>query len=209
MPSFPVRRRIFGLKAYFDSRDHPWVWYGNRQLLEDCENLPEVLSQFRGKFWDVGCNAGVYSLYMASRGNRVVAFDLSPKNIQYLEKSARANRLYDIIAIPRAFSVENLMYREPASGAADNQLIGDSAGDRIAITYRQAAHIFGIPALIKMDIEGHEIEFLKCPAFKQWIVKNKICIIMEVHGKDLLKYLWPDVKTTPITDRLHFLIDPR
>src|SRR6185369_17142539 len=88
MPSFPVKRRVFDFEMYFDSRDHPFVWYGNRNTLEEAENIPATLGKFQGLFWDVGANAGIYSLWMASRGNPVVAFDISPKAISYVMKSA-------------------------------------------------------------------------------------------------------------------------
>src|ERR1043166_4210724 len=74
-PSFPVKRRVFDLDIYFDSRDHPFVWYATRNSLEESENIPETLSKFNGLFWDAGTNAGLYSLFMAKRGNPVVAFD--------------------------------------------------------------------------------------------------------------------------------------
>jgi FkbM family methyltransferase len=194
VPSFPVRRNVFGVDVYFDSRDHPFVWYVGRKTLEQAENLPDTLSQFKGLFWDVGANAGIYSLWLASRGNPVVAFDISPKAISYILKSAARNGLKNITGVPRAFSVEPVSYQAPLTATAGNSLAVGTSGDTVAITYKEAAEQFGIPRLIKMDIEGHEEVFLRSAEFKQWMIENNVAWVLEVHRKEYWDLLWKDVK---------------
>jgi FkbM family methyltransferase len=199
MPSFPVKRKIFGLDLYFDSRDHPFVWYAPRKQLEEHENLPETLSKFHGLIWDAGANAGIYSLWLASLGNQVIAFDISPKAISYIMKSAAKNGLKGVTGVPRAFSVEPLRYHVPKTAIAGNKL-GGAAGqeEAVAITYKEAAEKFGIPVLIKMDIEGHEEAFLRSKEFKQWLVQNKVALVLELHKAEFQDLLWKDVKTTEL-----------
>jgi len=206
MPSFPVKRRVFGLEIYFDSRDHPFAWYSPRNMLEEAENIPQTLGQFQGLFWDAGANAGLYSLWMAARGNPVVAFDISPKAISYVLKSAARNGLKNVTGVPRAFSVEPFKYRTPQSAGAGNRLGDASAGDEAtAITYVEAAAQFGVPVCIKMDIEGHEEVFLKSAAFKEWVIKNRIAIVMELHSPQMWELLWKDVKHTQLSPNIVFI----
>jgi FkbM family methyltransferase len=209
MPSFPIQRRVFGLQMYFDSRDHPFAWYANREVLEQAENLPEVLAKFNGLFWDVGANAGIYSLWMASRGNQVVSFDISPKAISYILKSAARNNLKNITGVPRAFSTEPFRYQMPRTASAGNRLSVTSEGaDATAITYQEAAAQYGIPVIIKMDIEGHEDSFLRSEEFKQWVIKNKISVVMELHRKEYFDLLWKDVDYIRIHDQLVVIQPP-
>jgi FkbM family methyltransferase len=208
IPCFPIRRKIFGIHVFFDSRDHPFAWYTSSHLLEQAENIPETLGRFNGRLWDVGANAGIYSLWMASRGNPVVAFDISPKAISYVLKSAAKNGLKNLTGVPRAFSTEPFKYEMPQTAVADNQLKAvASSANATAITYLEAAEKYGLPSVIKMDIEGHEEKFLRSDEFKQWIIRNKISIIMELHSDAFWNLLWPDVKQVKISEG-HVLINP-
>ena len=206
MPSFPVRRKVFGLDIYFDSRDHPFVWYAARESLEEAENLPETLSKFQGLFWDVGANAGTYSLWMASRGNQVVSFDISPKAISYIRKSAERNGLKNVTGVPRAFSTEAVAYNAPQTATADNQLpsTGQNQGDTKAITYLEAAAQFGVPKLIKMDIEGHEEAFLRSAEFKKWLIDNNVAWVLELHKEAYRDLLWKDRPMVQLSQNLVF-----
>ena len=50
---------------------------------------------------------------------------------------------------------------------------------------------YGPPKLIKMDIEGSEIEFLKSESFRQWVNQNKVSIMLQTHG-DAKDFVWPE-----------------
>ena len=209
MPSFPVRRRIFDLEIYFDSRDHPFVWFSPRKSMEEVENVPALLSKFQGRFWDVGTNAGIYALWMAARGNPVVAFDISPKCISYVMKSAAHNGLKNVTGVARAFSTEPFQYQMPQTAIASNKLqTGSNSTDAVAITYQEAAAQFGIPKVIKMDIEGHEEVFLRSKEFKQWLVDNGISLFLEIHKEAFREMLWKDMDCSWISQNMAF-IQPR
>lgn len=209
MPSFPVRRRIFDFVIYFDSRDHPWAWYADRGTLEQGDNFADTLAQYRGTFWDLGANAGIYSLRAASLGyQRVVAFDISPKCISYVMKSAQKNGFNQITGVARAISIETVTYQPPTTGAANNSLaIADRTGTIKSITYAEAANEYGVPNLIKMDIETHEEAFLRSIEFKDWIVANNVALVVEIHKKEFWDLLWSDVPNTRLSENL-VLIQP-
>ncbi|MBX7156821.1 MAG: FkbM family methyltransferase [Verrucomicrobiae bacterium] len=195
MPSFLVKRRVFGLKMCFDSRDHPFFWYTTTEFFEQLENVPAIFNSFHGIFWDVGCNVGIYSLRAASLGHRVIAFDISPKAAALVEKSAQLNQLQDkITVVPRAFSLEPIPYVAPKTAIAGNQLNAQKEiANAMSISYLEAANQYGIPKLLKMDIEGFEEHFLKSSEFKKWIIDHKIIFILELHKKEFWDLLWKDV----------------
>jgi hypothetical protein len=49
------------------------------------------------------------------------------------------------------------------------------------MTWKEAAQKYPAPTLMKMDIEGAEIDFLKDDEFRQWIAEKKITLAMEIH----------------------------
>lgn len=49
-------------------------------------------------FWDIGANVGVYSLYAAKRGARVLSFEPSPGNYYLLSRNIEINALDEAIA---------------------------------------------------------------------------------------------------------------
>ena len=113
--------------------------------------------------WDIGANIGCYSLYAASRGVKVVAFEPSPVNYWLLTSNAIANHFNDIIT---AFSfglsnVTGVQIWQPhmSAGSAENQ-INTSGGVCGLQTYRiddiVALDKLGFPQHIKLDVDGIE-----------------------------------------------------
>jgi FkbM family methyltransferase len=198
-PSIPISRSFHGLKIYYDLRDNPAYIATSkskreeapefRALDEDCQ----LTGGMRRGCWDVGSNVGIVSLYAASLGYEVVAFDISQKALRYLKYSAHANGFH-IRAVEAAFSIRSFHYLAPKSASSENRVQADALGiGAKSVTYMEAADTFGIPQFIKMDIEGGEIDFIESKEFREWIVKHKITWLVELHNLsyvDILKKLW-------------------
>ena len=58
-----------------------------------------------------------------------------------------------------------------------------------------------------MDIEAHEEAFLRSMEFKDWIVANKVALVIELHKAEFWDLLWKDVPTTRLSENL-VLIQP-
>ena len=194
-PSFAIPRKIHGLKIYFDFRDNPAYIASSAERLQ-CSPEFEIIASFAGKMiWDIGCNVGLFSLYASSLGCPVISFDISSKALRLFERSAAKNRL-SCQTVNRAFSTRTFLYKAPASASTENRVNPDAlAPDKKSMTYLEAASTFGIPQLIKMDIEGAEAEFIESQEFKRWILNNHITWLVELHRpayKERLIELWPE-----------------
>ena len=143
--------------------------------------LLELPAHIDGPVWDIGANVGYLALTAAGLGRSVVAFEMSTRAVELMEKSRAANQL-DFNVVPRAFSVQEKTYIPPSTSHPGNQLSASSKGDSHTITYTEAEKLFGVPALIKMDIEGMEKDFFTCDDFKQWIISQEIFFVVEVHS---------------------------
>jgi FkbM family methyltransferase len=125
-----------------------------------------------GTFWDVGANAGFFSVLAAKlvgSGGQVMAFDPLPENVESIERQFELNPLAQFELMPAAVSdrdgtaelalTENVFTPHLASGRP----AGSGHGAR-TISVRTVAldSIAGPPpALVKVDVEGAELRVLK------------------------------------------------
>jgi FkbM family methyltransferase len=206
-PSIDIWKNIYGFKTCLDLRDSLIWWAMDPVSIEEFEGFHVMLEGVKGNVWDVGCNVGVFSLYAASKGNRVVAFDISPKAIRLLEKSAQRNN-FSVTPIARAFAVESFTYTPPADADTRNRP-GAAAekGTVTSMTFLEAEEKFGRPDFIKLDIEHAEVDFLKSDKFREWIKTNKIPVLIEMHEKSYWDLVWPDVPHIAF-DSSHVFFNP-
>ena len=201
-PSFKVRKTVFGLKMYFDFRDNAIWWARSADKLEKDETIFDFLNHFKGNFWDVGSNVGIVALRAAALGHRVTAFDISGKALGLLAHSAKQNGL-NITTVNRAFSTRSFAYNQPKSSDTENAIVESPDGDSHSITFLEAVEKYGRPDLLKMDIEGAEMEFIQSAEFKKWIIENRIPWIVEFHSPEFKTKLWPDCQFTQL-DYSHY-----
>ena len=189
-----------------DLRDSLYWWAVDAKRIETGEGFETILRGIKGKVWDIGCNVGLFTLYAASQGNQVTAFDLSPKAIRLLQKSADRNG-FRIETVSRAFSTTSFSYTPPADADTRNQLADSAGGSHTTITFLEAEAKFGTPVFIKMDIEHHETTFLKSVEFRDWIKTRGIGLLVELHEPHYWDLVWKDVPHVR-TDDWHVLFHP-
>ena len=183
VPDVVIRRRCRGLYLYFSLRDN--LYY---ILMRDCfakERLPEIKNSL---VWDIGSNVGIYTMWLASRGNQVVAVDCSKKALALLSRAARKNGygasvsyLSLVIPICAAFATTKYGVTLPHSAWQENKPV--VGGQEPTLTWKELRDFFGTPVYIKMDIEGGEYAFLDDREFMEWINANNIQLDMELHGR--------------------------
>jgi len=124
--------------------------------------------------WDIGANIGVYTLYAAKRGIKVLAFEPGPANYYVLNRNIELNKFDDhVSALCIAFDENTVldalyMSRTDYGGALSSFAEAvDWEGKTYRATFRQAAVGFRVddfiaqfqplfPTHIKLDVDGNE-----------------------------------------------------
>jgi len=158
----------------------------------------EALLFFAGKddsFVDVGCNIGFYSFLLSSKVSRVFSIDPYPENLKKLSKTLSFNKIKNLNIIEAAASSSNSVINfhvDKYSGLSHiqpkdpykNQI--SSKKETIKIRTFQIDDLdLDENTLIKIDVEGHEMEVLK--GMKRTLELQKIRLIMIELYDDYLK----------------------
>jgi FkbM family methyltransferase len=117
--------------------------------------------------YDVGANAGYYAL-LASRlvgpSGLVVAFEPSPENLTNLRRHVELNRLSNVIVLPIAIGEHEgtcAFELGPTNAMGRLSTTGHFNVDVVDLDTFVASGKAPPPDIIKMDIEGGELEALK------------------------------------------------
>ena len=124
--------------------------------------------------WDVGANIGIYSVLLgrAAHEGHVIAFEPVPTTRERLLGNLRRNDVTNVTVEPTALSDRTggaTMAIYPDAPGCDRIMVGEPLADApesIGVTTTTGAQYadgspFGAPDVIKVDIEGHELEFLR------------------------------------------------
>ena len=140
---------------------------------------------------DIGGNIGLVSIHFSRYFERVITLEPSKTHFNALIKNLASNNASNVIPINKAVYIKNGKF--PFGGPKDNRTMRslhmatwqDGKSDEMVETItmdtlfdeEKITHV----NLMKIDIEGSEIEVLSSPGFKK--VAQKIdCIIGERHG---------------------------
>ncbi len=130
---------------------------------------PETISWLKSfdphdSFYDVGACVGIYSLFCASLFPRMIiqAFEPMHKNFVELEANRDRNRFKNILCYPWAIGNYDgfcdLKIPDETAGTSGAQV---RPGTKIPIARIDTILLRSIPANIKIDIDGQELEVVK------------------------------------------------
>jgi FkbM family methyltransferase len=136
--------------------------------------------------WDIGANVGVYAAQFAERGAaNVVCFEPAPAAVAALR--ARFSGASQIQVMPIALANQRGSAAFAADGASPNNQIGPSDGSKPTIEVQvypgdEALAEFALPQpdVIKIDVEGYEMEVIEGLA-KVLASKQVRSVFIEVH----------------------------
>jgi len=142
-------------------------------------------------FFDIGANAGFFSLVAAKivgYNGKVLAFEPLPDNAEYISEQFTLNDLEYCHVIRDAISAyvgtALFSYDKPGTSTAH---VGNSKGGEKSIqvklnTLDNVTRTWGIPKLVKMDIEGAEVAALE--GASNLLQKGCVTFLIELHGPD-------------------------
>ncbi len=143
--------------------------------------------QPRATVWDIGANVGLYSL-LAGRcvgpAGSVVAFEPAATNVAALRRHAALNRMDNIRIVPAAvWNVSGIVRLERGDSRSEFHVSGAGATEvqSVALDAWREEHRETAPAVMKIDVEGAEVEVLEGGAAT--IHASRPRIYLALHGE--------------------------
>ncbi|MEX0643448.1 MAG: FkbM family methyltransferase [Pirellulales bacterium] len=117
-------------------------------------------------FYDIGANAGAFTILAASRDCTVFAFEPVPQTFAELKANAELNQQFGAISVENlALGATSGTLRMTTDQGTGNRVCrdGESAPSvEVRVTTLDAfAEEHRYPTIIKMDVEGHELEVIR------------------------------------------------
>jgi FkbM family methyltransferase len=140
--------------------------------------------------FDVGANAGFFTLVAAKRVGsfgKVVAFEPHPQNAETVREQIALNGMRQCeVAEAGIAANEGVSFFSYPETEFSTTHLGDPRAGELTLevpvtTLDLACTKYGTPNLIKMDIEGGEVEALK--GASQLLVNSKVTWLIELHGQ--------------------------
>ena len=135
--------------------------------------------------WDVGANVGYYTLLASRRvgpTGHVVAFEPLPANLAFLRTHIHNNALSNVQVVPKALGSSTTHARfevHPVRSMGKLSAGGNLEVEVIAGDNEIAHGRLPVPDVIKMDIEGGEVEAL--PGLQAALEKARV-VFVATHG---------------------------
>jgi FkbM family methyltransferase len=132
--------------------------------------------------FDVGAEAGIYTLLFAEVASRVYSFEPLPANQAWLARTLARNRVETAVIVPWAMSDRSALSRfRDGQESSEGRL--DPAGDRpvFAVTCDEFCEHYGVvPSVMKIDVEGAEAAVLR--GATRVLRESKPAILLSTHG---------------------------
>jgi len=151
-----------------------------------------------GVFLDIGAHIGFYAIGLASKFERVIGFEPSPFQFEFFEKNKNINELINLEALNVGVSNVNANEREffvmgrSGGGNSLHCLPGQNPMYSLKVsTVTIDSLSLSDVRLIKIDVEGHELEVLE--GASSTIQKFRPNILCEVWDKPEIRSKFFDV----------------
>jgi FkbM family methyltransferase len=136
--------------------------------------------------YDIGAFHGLLTLFFARKAKQVVAWEPNPHNRQRLNENLRLNAFSNVIVRPYGLSSEakqaqmSFNPRLPGTASFDRQMAGNGVEEEpIELRMLDQEQNLPKPDLIKVDVEGFELEVLKGAS---QTLQQRPNLFLEMHG---------------------------
>ena len=143
-------------------------------------------------FFDVGAYLGFFTILgarLVGPSGNVVAFEPHPTSVGALRGNVELNGFTNVTVVPKAVSAVSATALLDGRSAALAALLepGAAAGSAEEVQTTSiddfvSAHPTLIPSVVKIDVEGHEVEVLR--GMKETMSRHSPVIVCEMHGRN-------------------------
>jgi len=169
--------------------------------------------------FDVGAHLGFFTLLMArlvGDGGTVVSVEPDPFMAPKLEANLKSNHAGNVQVVRKAAGTQDEERRfTPGAGGGIGHLADDGEIEVSATSLNRLAAQFGVPNLVKVDVEGGELEVLAGAG--DLLSSNKCTFVVEVHDGQIqseaealfnrMDYQVSFIQDNP-SQRLHLIASP-
>jgi FkbM family methyltransferase len=184
---FPILQGpLRGKKWLVDSSNHG-CWLGSYE--HEKQRAVQRAIKPGDVVYDIGANVGFYTLLssiLTGDQGRIYAFEPLPGNLRYLREHLKINHISNCTVIEAAAAREDGEARfDPSPGRCEGRLsaTGTIVVRTVALDSLLRQGIIRPPSLLKIDIEGGEVECLHGAA--QTIKSSRPIIFLATHGPGL------------------------
>jgi FkbM family methyltransferase len=178
-----------------------------------------------------GCTALLMSRWVGPQG-RIVTFEPHPRNVEILQRNLELNGIANVTVRQNAVGADHgkVAITDASNSAVRRHRFALNAVEADVVTLDDFAQ--ERPTLVKIDVEGYEVDVLKGAAA---VLKARPKLAIEIHAEELAKYRtsvdelfgqldlagyaqwvqWDEASdpmpydgTRPITTRVHFFAIP-
>jgi FkbM family methyltransferase len=204
-----------GLRLRIDTQREKYYWTGTHERA--VQDVFRAVLRPGDVVWDVGAHIGFFSL-LASRlvgpSGAVVAFEPVGENRSRLETNLSLNGSQNVSVRAEAVGSSNGVGWLQSRGSSLMWTLhrgeASQTGPVVAcVTLDDVARELRQPTLIKIDVEGTELEVLR--AAVDFLARRRPYVALELHraaGVDELRELLPFYECDRV-DRNHWLLRPR
>jgi FkbM family methyltransferase len=157
--------RFMGLEAAFHVANEIELRTVELAFNSETEMLALVLRELRpgDTFLDVGANLGVFSVFAGLAGAHVWACEPEPVAYGRLERNLAINHLHDARVFPVALSAHagTAHFTKPSNPETTQTAhLSQEGKETVRLMRGDSLLSFAKPSIIKIDVEGHELEVL-------------------------------------------------
>ncbi len=170
-----------GLKWMAGAGNHG-CWLGTYELATQERIVREVAAP--DVAFDLGANHGFFSMLLARHAKCVVAVEPFAPNIAVLERHLGMNRITNCEILRAGAGRENgTAFFETGMNHATGRICATGAIEVNIVSLQELVKRYGPASVIKMDIEGAEVEVLAGGA--EYLKERRPKLFVSTHGSDI------------------------